>query len=838
MTVMTVRPKTGAVPVKAAGKQAPGPVPPALQHPATPSRRRGFTPLTPMRRDAAKSMRKLAGSLEQSHPEMTVHQHVRDAAKTLEAGNEEAAQRHLRAAMYSLSPQSIYRHGITTDDGHIQARQALHGVHRHLLLVKDITDVAAKNQAAIRRDSYGDYESGPSLPPSPVRADPNAGYGPGALAQKPTARQPGGDRALNAPARTNSGGSDPAVADPVGPQPKGSKQFARTWDEVAAVLDLAWIPDPSKAQWAAIDARTGHSPPDQGGSDEDKADSHIRSAKQAASAGQHQAAMKHLARASALTSDDGKQAQIGKLGTGVMRMAAQRGQAAQVAPWTAISQHAVTWDDVASVVELSAETGRLAVTPAPYGKPGGPGLYGVKGNKHSDYFESIVQALMRKGMDKGKASAIAWGALRKWQRGGGHVHSEVRAAATGALAEEKVAQARAHAHASTWDDVAAVVELASRPKAVELVGPHGYIHGWIYVGGPGLPSVAAHNAALAKKGITPPTKAHPALTRKPPGAVKPPAKAASAAKAKAAPSPPPEAAPGPAAKAAEPPLPAAAQPAAAKPADEASAKQVDSLNTMGSLGGKSTQKAVLKKNSLAELQGMDAEYTRRGTASGKILGAHQLVKDEIASRGAAPLPAPSPDDLKASHAAGKVAEVSGPATKQDLISAWSTSYRYKGTTESKDKRIAAFATEMHRLMSTNKQPAKCGPGCQDAHKFLGMVDKESAAQPKELQRGLTLSPAAAERMFKPGKTMDMPVNSWTNDPAMAASYAKGEKAAAGKTKVILHAAPGAKGMDISGASIWKGENEVVTGGRFSVDKVQTEGGVMNVYLTQKDFSAH
>ena len=67
--------------------------------------------------------------------------------------------------------------------GHISARQAVHGVHRHLLLVKDIQDVAAKNQAAIRRDSYGDYESGPSLP----HADPNAGYGPGALAQKPTA---------------------------------------------------------------------------------------------------------------------------------------------------------------------------------------------------------------------------------------------------------------------------------------------------------------------------------------------------------------------------------------------------------------------------------------------------------------------------------------------------------------------------------------------------------------------------------------------------------------------------------------------------------------------------
>src|ERR1039458_2614716 len=88
-----------------------------------------------------------------------------------------------------------------------------------------------------------------------------------------------------------------------------------------------------------------------------------------------------------------------------------------------------------------------------------------KGNTHSPYYEQIVQALMEKrGMDKGKASAIAWGALRKWQRGGGHVHSEVRAAATGALAGEKVAQARAHAHASTWDELGTVIDLAAAPR--------------------------------------------------------------------------------------------------------------------------------------------------------------------------------------------------------------------------------------------------------------------------------------------------------------------------------------------------------------------------------------
>ncbi len=138
-------------------------------------------------------MSKLADSMRETHPDMLSHQHVRDAARMLRAGNEEAAQRHLRAAMFSLTPQSLMRHGLHTDDAHMAARQAMHGAHRHLLLVKDIADVAAKNQASIAKASYGDNLSAPPHP------DPNAGYGPGALAQKPTARQPPGNQALNAP---------------------------------------------------------------------------------------------------------------------------------------------------------------------------------------------------------------------------------------------------------------------------------------------------------------------------------------------------------------------------------------------------------------------------------------------------------------------------------------------------------------------------------------------------------------------------------------------------------------------------------------------------------------
>jgi hypothetical protein len=571
---------------------------PALQappQPKAPGPRPRRVPLTPMRHAAAKSMRKLAGHMAEAHPGTISHQHVRDAARMLESGNEEAAQRHLRAAVFSLTPQSMMRQGIHDDAAHIAAREALHGVHRHLLLVKDIADTAERNRAAIARQATDDDTSSPPLPRSPLHADPNAGYGPGALAQKPQARQPGGDRALNAPDRTNSGGSDPAVADPVGPQPKGSKQFARTWDQVAAVVELAatmtkeqahyrpggtpghrcgdctmirghsctlveGLIDPGHVcdhfeaaggarfsygwddltavidlNWAAWDAGHGSdasqkahdtasatasatarrdiaarsairsysaaaSPTgSQGHTDRlhaiaDEADqkfpstrpgTDIRAAADSFSKGDAEGANQHLedARTKLRAAAETKGQQSGRFGQapavqdsialdnvlktnkGQAQMMAQDQEdaaraAAKAAKKAAKTQnHAVTWDDLASVVELSAETGRLAVTPAPYGKPGGPGLYNIHGLKHSDYLENIVKALMRKGIDKGKATAIARGSIRKWMIKS--KHPEVRAAAAGAEAEELKAQARAHAHAVTWDDVGAEIRLAA-----------------------------------------------------------------------------------------------------------------------------------------------------------------------------------------------------------------------------------------------------------------------------------------------------------------------------------------------------------------------------------------
>jgi len=307
---------------------------------APPPRRGKITPLTPMRVQTAKSMSRLAGKVKESHPDLPAGQHLMDAARTMRQGNHEASQRHLRAALFSLTPQSLMRNGMHTDDLHIGGRAVMHDVYRHLLLVKDLDDVAAKNQAAIARSSYGDDTTSAPMPQPPAH---DAGYGPGALAQKPTARQPGADRALNAPNRADGGGSDPAVADPVGKQPAGSKQFTReahpmgyTWNDVSAVIDLCagdgpglelarpWLP--STEYWASVGKGGGSHPPDKGADPESQADQHIKDAKTASMQGNHAGAAAHLARASALTSDPAKQSKINTVGKGAAQMAMQAGK--------------------------------------------------------------------------------------------------------------------------------------------------------------------------------------------------------------------------------------------------------------------------------------------------------------------------------------------------------------------------------------------------------------------------------------------------------------------------------------------------------------------------------
>lgn len=96
------------------------------------------------------------------------------------------------------------------------------------------------------------------------------------------------------------------------------------------------------------------------------------------------------------------------------------------------------------VVELSKKTAMLERTPAPIGDPNGPGLWHVKGMQMPPYFQQVRNALIRNGRSVAGASAITWGAMRKWAAGGGNVHPEVRKAAAKTLAMLSAKEAVAH----------------------------------------------------------------------------------------------------------------------------------------------------------------------------------------------------------------------------------------------------------------------------------------------------------------------------------------------------------------------------------------------------------
>ena len=131
--------------------------------------------------------------------------------------------------------------------------------------------------------------------------------------------------------------------------------------------------------------------------------------------------------------------------------------------------------NVRPAIQLSARTPFLARTPAPRGRPGGPGLYRVQGMGHTPYLQQVVKALIEKrGMRPDKAYAIARAAIRKWSVRSRH--PEVKGAATAAEAGELARQARAKmSHSNDWTVADCLVELAcDHPAAtvIDLFNPY------------------------------------------------------------------------------------------------------------------------------------------------------------------------------------------------------------------------------------------------------------------------------------------------------------------------------------------------------------------------------
>jgi hypothetical protein len=98
-------------------------------------------------------------------------------------------------------------------------------------------------------------------------------------------------------------------------------------------------------------------------------------------------------------------------------------------------EHAEEWLPTEAQLQESAKTAGYAVTPHPFGKPGGPGLWKHKGLQLPPYIQNVAHGIQKSGSTESGAIAKAIGIIKRWAAGGGKVRPEVKAAAAAALAQ-------------------------------------------------------------------------------------------------------------------------------------------------------------------------------------------------------------------------------------------------------------------------------------------------------------------------------------------------------------------------------------------------------------------
>lgn len=502
-------------------------------------------PVAPAKQRASSHIRRLADEVKRTFPDMTVHQHLTDAARENDAGRYDNAKRHLDAAVASFAPLQLIRHGIHDDEGHRAAKNFMQQAHRGRLLVQDTEGIRGENDGLMerRRDAATSALQAKAMrnaQPQPTGRVDRAVTTPGAtvettpklamskqFAQASYSRHPGED--VQCPNCHKFNMDDAKFCDQCGAKLPASAFADLSWGDILSAIELATFAGKkpgSGKNFAKLSAHLAS----RGAKDPDALAAYIGRRKYgkkrfgklshanpagggielafnpfqprghdgkwvrgqgeqgtlgkifrpgsvtetvASGAGmpednrrnpfqdeslRMQWAMQHPQ----ATSDAAKKAATYKAlrASGHSHSAAmnilkgtfrQIGRAFQAGSVTqSVTQYA--WEDVLDAIELSAQTGRLASEPHPFGKPGGPGLWNVKGMELPPYIQNIARALLRTGRakDLSQAIAIAKGATNRWSRGGGHVSPEVRAASAKTNASWDAKRATAHAHSNDW----------------------------------------------------------------------------------------------------------------------------------------------------------------------------------------------------------------------------------------------------------------------------------------------------------------------------------------------------------------------------------------------------
>ena len=592
-------------------------------------------PVGPAKQRASNHVRRLAKEVARTFPDMSVHQHLTDAAHEIDGGRMDNAKRHLDAAISSFAPLQLMRHGIHDDEGHRAAKDFMNQAHRGRLLVMDAQSMQGENDglaerrkdaqvSALQARAMRNAQPDPAGKTGKDVASPDAPDKPGShqiaaswdsvlhaieLAGKtPPHETASGRRALKAKGQTAYGTSFPVpnisylkkAINSIGRAPAAKRGVLKSFlkRRAAALGAPALAANLTAEQLAAIDLAVSGGqvidlvgpkgyehgwhyvggpglPSSPGGGSGRRrifmggkqvsthayqqamnANAQIQGLKtpfphagMPVTAHQEPLGLGHIPLSQA-GQYDGMEGIRGALGNGkgvvtgtynhrtetirdsrghvhkvisVDPSAARAGYHGSMnnpnlpAGLKAYDQALKTgavyrqlyktyrgpnaqpgaqtvqfsgWDRVVKAIELSADTGRLASTPHPFGKPGGPGLWDVKNMELPPYIQNIARALLRTGRAKtlSQAIAIAKGATNRWSKGGGHVSPEVRAASTATNADWDAKRARARAHTA---DVLSVIELynpAGNPSQARV--PQGQTGGGQFTtgGGGGAPA--------------------------------------------------------------------------------------------------------------------------------------------------------------------------------------------------------------------------------------------------------------------------------------------------------------------------------------------------------------
>jgi hypothetical protein len=474
-----------------------------------------ITPTTPMKQRTSANIRRLAAEVAQTFPDMSLHDHLADAARELDGGRIDGSKRHLNAAIEGFAPLQLTRHGVHDDEGHRSAKHYMQQAYRHLLNVRDIEDVRMRNEDTLeRKRAEAAMASGkvflPSSQPVPVGA-PNGAPGPVAPAPvvSPQAQglkplswedidgaielatfagaKPGSGKnfaKLSASLAKRGARNPAALAAYIGRKKYGRKGFAKLGQKHSnsgSAVELVgpkgyshgWVyqgPPRTRAEVISHLAhahgqglptgRTGFQQETRSFEDFQK----VHESMHQMNPSQNHTHERPRVTASMVPApgrrDNSPAQQLRDFEALASMPAFTPAQTRMLgiadpsyydriaAPIRATIQ--ASWEDLDQAIQLSAETGRLATEHHPFGKPGGPGLWGVKGMELPPYIQNIARALLRTGRAKtlSQAIAIARGASKRWAAGGGNVRPEVRAASAATSADWSAKQARAHAHAN------------------------------------------------------------------------------------------------------------------------------------------------------------------------------------------------------------------------------------------------------------------------------------------------------------------------------------------------------------------------------------------------------